>query len=460
MMSKRVIWVATTVQGFMIDIEEGSDLSASRPGHLYTKAIDWIMYSKQPWLETWRYRTCACQGRPKDLSMDQTVDVVIIGGGVIGSSIAYFLSADCGFSGSIAVIERDPSYLASSSSLSTSAIRQQFGTSPNIAMSAYGIEFLRNVGTLLEVDGEPADIGLREPGYLILATPDQAPLLRQKHETQRALSVDVELLDRDAMGAHMPWINTEDLELGSYGRSGEGWFDGPGLLQAFKRKARCRSVKYIAAGVTGLERAGPHQLGAVRLDNGDRLSAGTIVLAAGPWSGEVARMAGLHLPVAPRKRCVFVIDAPLKIPNAPFHFDTTGLWFRPEGRFYICGRAPAVENADDDFGLNVDHDLFEEEIWPVLAHRVPAFEQLKVLRAWAGLYEYNTFDHSALIGRHPEFPNLVIATGFSGHGMMHAPATGAGVRDLIAYGEYREIDLTSFHLERVAANQPIEEQVY
>lgn len=392
--------------------------------------------------------------------MDRTFDVVIVGGGVIGSSIAYFLSADPGFDGSVAVVERDPNYLASSSSLSTSAIRQQFGTPANIAMSAYSIDFLRNVGSLLAVDDMPVDIGLREPGYLIMATPDQVPMLKQKHDTQRAMGIDVELLDRDAIAARMPWINTEDIELASYGRSKEGWFDGPGLLQAFKRKARSNGVEYIAASVVGLHKAGADRLGTVDLDNGDRLSAGTVVLSAGSWSGQVARMAGLHLPVVPRKRSVFVFESPQKMQNGPFHFDASGLWFRPEGHLYLCGREPRVENADDDFGIEVDYDQFEEDIWPLLAHRVPGFEQLKLLRGWAGLYEYNTFDHSAIIGRHPKVSNLVIATGFSGHGMMHSPAAGAGVRDLIAYGTYREVDLTPFRFERIAANQAIEERVY
>ena len=171
-------------------------------------------------------------------------------------------------------------------------------------------------------------------------------------------------------------------------------------------------------------------------------------------------MAGLEIPVVPRKRTVFVIESPQKMNNGPFHFDASGLWLRPEGHLYLCGKEPLIENADDDFGIEVDDDRFEQEVWPLLAHRIPGFEQLKLLRAWAGLYEYNTFDHSAIIGRHPDVANLILATGFSGHGMMHSPAAGAGVSELVAYGEYRTVDLTPFRLERVAANQPIEERVY
>lgn len=392
--------------------------------------------------------------------MSANYDVVIVGGGVVGSSIAYFLSANPDFDGSIAVIERDPYYTASSSSLSTSAIRQQFGTPPNIAMSKFSLDFLREVGTRLAVGGEPADIGLHEPGYLVLATPERAEAQRAKNRVQRDMGVDIELIEQADLARRFPWLNTQDLALGSFGRGCEGWFDGPGLMQAFRRKARAQKVDYRAATVTGLTMANRKRVGEVVLDNGERLSAGTVINAAGPWSAGIARMAGTHLPVVPSKRCVFVFESPARIDNCPFVFDTSGFWLRPEGQLFLCGIPPVRENDPDDFGLDVDYDLFDELIWPALAHRVPGFEQLRMLRAWAGLYEYNTFDHSGIIGPHPEIPNFVLATGFSGHGMMHAAATGSGVSDLIAYGEYRSIDLSPFRYERIANNQPIEEHVY
>ncbi|TPN02118.1 FAD-binding oxidoreductase [Mesorhizobium sp. B2-1-3A] len=392
--------------------------------------------------------------------MGMKYDVVIIGGGVVGSSIAYFLSANPDFSGSIAVIERDPYYTASSSSLSTSAIRQQFGTPPNIAMSKFSMEFLRNVGTRLAIGDEPADIGLHQPGYLVLATPERADAQRAKNLVQRSMGVDIELIEQSDLARRLPWLNTEDLALGSFGVGSEGWFDGPGLMQAFRRKARAQKVDYIAATVTGLAMASSHRVGEVVLDNGERLVAGTVINAAGPWSAGIARMASVEVPVVPSKRCVFVFETPARIENCPFVFDTSGFWLRPEGQLFLCGIPPLHENDPDDFGLDVDYELFDDLIWPALAHRVPGFEQLRMLRAWAGLYEYNTFDHSGIIGRHPEVSNFVLATGFSGHGMMHAAATGSGVSDLIAYGEYRSIDLSAFRYERIASGQPIEEHVY
>ena len=379
---------------------------------------------------------------------------------MVGSSVAYFLSANPDFSGRVAVVERDPLYRTASSSLSTSAIRQQFATRANIAMSAYSIEFLRRAPEKLAVDGEPAAIGLREPGYLILGAPEHVGGFQARHAVQREAGVAVELMGPNALAARFPWLGVDGVGIGSHGLDREGWFDGPALLAAFRRRARAQGVTYIAAGVTGLEMAGPGRVGAVLLDTGERLGAGTVVNAAGAWSGEVARMAGLQVPVVPRRRSIFVFDSPEKIPHAPFIFDTSGFVFRPEGHLYICGMTPLVENGDDDFSLGVDHAEFEERIWPALARRIPGFERLRLLRAWSGLYEYNLFDHSGIIGRHPDVPNLVLACGFSGHGMMHAPATGAGTSELITYGAFRSLDLSDFAFERIASGRPIREHVY
>ena len=379
---------------------------------------------------------------------------------MVGSSVAYFLSANPDFSGRVAVVERDPAYRAASSSLSTSAIRQQFGTAANIALSAYSIGFLRRAPELLAVDGEPAAISLREPGYLILGAPEHVAGFQARHAVQREAGVAVELMGPNALAARFPWLNVAGVGIGSFGLEGEGWFDGPALLAAYRRRARAQGVTYIAASVTGLEMHGPGRVGAVLLDTGERLPVGTVVNAAGAWSGGVARMAGLHVPVVPRRRSIFVFDSPEEIPHAPFIFDTSGFVFRPEGHLYICGMTPLTENADDDFGLDVDYAEFEERIWPVLAHRVPGFERLRLLRGWSGLYEYNLFDHSGIVGRHPDVPNFVLACGFSGHGMMHSPATGAGTSELIAYGAFRSIDLSAFAFERIAAGRPIDEHVY
>ena len=391
--------------------------------------------------------------------MDNSYDVVIVGGGVVGSSIAYFLTCNNDFRGRVAVLERDPSYAVSSSSLSASGVRQQFGTPPNIRMSASSIQFLRDVKNRLSVADNVADIGLREPGYLILGTPEQQTAVEAKHTVQRSEGAAVELLTADTLRERYPELNTDGLGVGSLGTAGEGWFDGPGLHQAYRRKARAQGAALITGAAAGFDMAGP-RVAAVALQDGNRLRCGTVVNAAGAWSQAVGRMAGIEVPVVPRKRCVFVLDSPAKLPGGHFIHDTSGFWIRPEGQLYICGTTPQIENEHDDFSLAVDHELFDDLIWPALAHRIPGFEQLRLLRAWAGHYDYNLFDQSAIIGGHPDVPNLVMATGFSGHGMMHSPATGVGVSELITYGEYRTLDLTAFQYERIAAHRPIPEHVY
>ncbi len=391
--------------------------------------------------------------------MDNSYGVVIIGGGVVGCSIAYFLTSNSDFRGRVAVIERDPSYAASSSSLSASGIRQQFGTPPNIHMSASSIHFLREVGTRLSVQDNFADIGLREPGYLILGSPEQSAAFEAKHQVQRQEGVQVELISPEMLRERYPELNTDGLGLGSLCTAGEGWFDGPGLHQAYRRKARAQGAVFIAGAAASFEMTGP-VITAVKLEKGERLRCDMVVNAAGAWSSVVGKMAGVEAPVVPRKRSVFVVDSPAKLPGGHFIHDPSGVWIRPEGHLYICGTTPTTENAYDDFSLDVDHELFDDLIWPALAQRIPGFERLRLLRAWAGHYEYNLFDHSAIIGPHPEIRNFLMAIGFSGHGMMHSPATGVGVSELIVYGEYRTLDLTPFRYERIAANEAIPEHVY
>jgi sarcosine oxidase len=378
-------------------------------------------------------------------------DVVIIGGGVMGSSIAWHLKSDPTFAGQVTVIERDPSYARASSALSASSIRQQFSTPLNIHLSRYGIGFLRRAPEVLGVD-----LGLKEPGYLFLASTSGEAVLRANHAIQRGESCAVELLDPAALVRRFPAMSAAGVALASHGTANEGWFDGPALMAAFRRKARERSADYVADEVVYLA---PN---AVTLRSGARIEARTIVIAAGPWSGEVAALAGIALPVEPRRRSVFVFDVRQgegreALPPLPLTIDPSGVWFRPEGRFYLGGTTPAPGNDPPGAPVEVQHPEWDDMVWPVLAERVPAFAAAKVVNSWAGYYEYNTFDQNGIVGRHPEHESLIFATGFSGHGIQQSPAVGRAVAELIVHGSYRTLDLAPFSYERISRGQPIRE---
>lgn len=378
--------------------------------------------------------------------MSERTAVAIVGGGVMGSSIAWHLRSDPHFTGRIVVIERDPTYARASSALSASSIRQQFSTPLNIHLSRFGIGFLRRAKERLDVD-----LGLKEPGYLFLASAAGEAVLRANHVVQKSEGCSVELLDPTAMTARFPSISGSGVALASHGTANEGWFDGPALMQAFRRKARELGAEYVADEVV---RLAPHKL---TLKSGATIEADTVVLAAGPWSGEIAATAGIALPVEPRRRSVFVFDCRESLPLLPLTIDPSGVWFRPEGRFYIGGTTPAEGNDPPEPPLEVQHQEWNEMVWPVLAERVPAFEAAKVVNSWAGYYEYNTFDQNGIVGRHPEIDSLIFATGFSGHGIQQSPAVGRAVAELIVHGDYRTLNLSPFGYERISAGRPVRE---
>jgi len=374
-------------------------------------------------------------------------DIVIIGGAIVGSSIAYYLREE-GFSGSIALIERDPQFSHAATTLSCASIRQQFSIPENIRLSQFTLKLFRR---LKETFGADADIGFREGGYLILAGEAGLPILKANHEAQIAEGADIVLEDADQLTQRFAWLSAEGITAGAYGRTGEGWFDAHAMLMLFRKALREKKIDFITASVTGIARDGNRVTG-VSLDNGETLEAGIVVNAAGPNAGKVAAFAGLALPVEPRKRNVFVFEARDKFADMPLLVDPSGIYVRPEGSVYITGGAEPEEGdvAPDPKDFEVNWPLFEEVIWPVLATRIPAFEAIKPTRAWVGHYDYNTLDQNAVIGPHPEVENFLFANGFSGHGLQQAPAVGKSIAELIVHGGYRTIDCTAFGYSRVA----------
>ena len=391
------------------------------------------------------------------MSRPEHADVVIVGGAIIGSSVATFLAARPDFDGRIVVIERDPTFRTSSTTLSAASIRQQFSTPLNIEISQFGIDVLKHPDRYLAVDGEVPEIDFVENGYLFLATDAGLSTLERNHALQRGLGVSVELLDPARLNARFEWLRTDDLAGGSLGLGDEGWFDAYALLQGFRRKARSLGVVERIGEVVGIERDGDRVKG-VRLADGTTIGADWVVNAAGPRAAEVAALADVPLPVRPRKRLVYHVEAPVSLGPAPLTVDPSGVYFRPEGPSYIAGFSPRDGEADPDtLDLAADRTPFEDFVWPVLAHRVPAFDRLRLLDTWAGHYEVNTLDANAIIGPHPAIANLLFANGFSGHGLQQAPAVGRGLAEWIATGRYESLDLRPLGFARIARADPIRE---
>ncbi len=387
-----------------------------------------------------------------------SADVVIVGGGIVGSATAYFLSSDAAFRDRrIVMIERDTSYAEASTALSAGGLRQQFSTPENIALSQATLAIIRQLSSIF---GPDADVSFREQGYLIMSTGSGEALLAENVDLQRRQGGDIVLLGATELAARFPWLATDGIAAGSLGRSGEGWFDPPSLAALFRRAARDRGVTLLHDQVIAIESQA--RIEAVRLAGGARIACGALVNAAGAWAGELAATAGIALPVEPRKRYVYVIDcreASDALHGAPLTVDPSGVWFRPEGRFFLCGKSPDESEEPPAADLDdIDHAFFESEVWPQLATRVPAFESVKVVNAWAGFYDYNTLDQNAVIGRHPEIANFYFANGFSGHGAQQGAPAGRAIAELIAHGRFVTIDLSRLGYDRIAANRPLPER--
>ena len=388
-----------------------------------------------------------------NMSGSISADVAIIGGGIMGASLAYWLTlldpTVC-----VTVVERDPGYTTASSALSAASIRQQFTSAINIRISQASIEWLRNAHEHLAVDGDSPDIGLQERGYLHLVHEAGQPALQEAHALQHSLGADVVLLDRPQLKARFPWLDVSDLAAGALGLSGEGWFDAYTLLMSLVRKARSQGARFIRGDVTRVE-ATERRVASIELADGTRIACRFAINAAGPWARAVARLAGAELPVFARRRTVYVIGCKSEMPRFPLVIDPSGFWIRPEGVSFIAGFAPQQD--PDDAPLEPDYEAFETELWPALAARIPAFEAARLERAWAGYYEMNVFDYNGIVGFHPQIENLAFMNGFSGHGVQQAPIVGRGMAEHILFGRFQTLDLSALAYTRLTENAPDQE---
>jgi glycine/D-amino acid oxidase-like deaminating enzyme len=385
-------------------------------------------------------------------------DVVIVGGAVTGSSVAWFLSDNHDFDGSILVVERDPTYEKSSTAHTNSCMRQQFSNEVNIKISQFAADFVRNFRAYMHDDPEVPDLHVNHYGYLYLAGDEEfAATLRRNQQLQAAHGAGTVILSPDEIQARYPFFDLDGIVCGSINLIDEGYFDGGTMFDWWRRAARRNGVEYLTNEVVDIGVVGDRVTNVV-LKTGETIPCGTVVNASGPRAVETARMAGLDLPVEPRKRFTFVFDAadPPEI-DVPLTIDPSGVHVRSDGAAYMAGCAPDVDPAVDYDDLAMDDDIFEDKVWPALAARIPAFERIKVIARWAGHYAHNTVDQNVIVGPHPQVGNFIFVSGFSGHGLQQSPAMGRGVSELITYGGYRSLDMTPLGYQRIVDNQPLVE---
>ena len=385
-------------------------------------------------------------------------DVVIIGGAMVGSSTAWWTARNPDFTGRILVVERDPTYQFAATTHTNSCIRQQFGSEINIRISQFGVTFLQDFAGFM-ADAEAPNIHLHDFGYLYLAdTQGFADVLIDNQLTQSRLGAGTRILTPDQIAAEYPFYNLDGIILGSHNPLNEGYFDGGTMFDWFRKKARALGAEYVKNEVTGISRSSDKVTG-VTLASGETIGADIIVNASGTRGAQTARMAGLDIPIEPRRRYTFIFDAAEPLArDLPLTIDPSGVHMRTDGRYYMAGCPPDDDPAVDFDDFRMDHAIWEDKVWPAIATRVPAFERVKLINSWVGHYDYNTLDQNAIVGPHPEVGNFLFANGFSGHGLQQSPAMGRGLSELICYGQYRTLDMSDLGYGRVARNEPLLER--
>ena len=389
-------------------------------------------------------------------------DVVIVGGAIMGSSTAWFLTENKDFNGSVLVVERDPNYENCSTAHTNSCMRQQYSTELNVRISQFAADFVKNIRQRMGNDERVPELSIQSFGYMYLADNEQfADVLRENQKVQTGAGTATQLMTAEEIKTNYPFYNVDDIVLGSINRVDEGYWDGATVFDWWRRQARERGVEYISNEVVAMTKnASGNKVESVTLKSGEVISCGTVLNASGPRASRTAEMAGITLPVEPRKRFTWIFKAEHPLDrDLPLTIDPSGVHVRENGGgTYQCGGHSDVDPAVDYDDFAMDQSLWENHIWPVIATRIPQFESVKLTNEWGGHYSMNTFDHNAIMGPHTEVENFVFLNGFSGHGLQQSPAMGRGTSEYLTYGEYRSLDMSPFHYERIPGNSPIIEK--
>jgi len=389
-------------------------------------------------------------------------DIVIVGGAIMGSSTAWFLTDNKDFNGSVLVVERDPSYENCSTAHTNSCMRQQYSTELNVRISQFAADFVKNIRQRMGNDERVPELSIHSFGYMYLADNEQfADVLRENQKVQLGAGAATQLMTAEEIKTNYPFYNVDDIVLGSINKVDEGYWDGATVFEWWRRQARERGVEYVANEVVSMTKnASGTKVESVTLKSGEVISCGTVVNASGPRASRTSEMAGITLPVEPRKRFswIFKAEKPLDR-DLPLTIDPSGVHVRENGSgTYQCGGHADVDPAVDYNDFAMDQTLWENHIWPVIATRIPQFESVRLTNEWGGQYSMNTFDHNAIMGPHTVVENFVFLNGFSGHGLQQSPAMGRGTAEYLTYGEYRSLDMSLFNYERIETNSPIIEK--
>jgi len=383
---------------------------------------------------------------------NNSYDAIMVGGGVMGCAIAYYLlKADHRLK--VALVEMDPTYARASTLLSDGNLRVQFNIKENIQMSQYGLEVLERFAEEMAVDGDRPVAACRRQGNLFLIDEAGREEAEQGLAMQKSLGCRVDWLTPAEIKQVYPLYNLAGCVGGTFGQQ-DGTMSPQAVLMGYKNKAVSLGAQFIQAEGVELLKHENRMVG-VRLSSGDRLTANCVVNTAGAWAPKIAQTVGINLPIKPIKRQVFVIETNVRPDKIlPVIFFPSGLYCIHEGEgHFMCGKSlPDDPVGYDDFSW--ERQRFEEILWPELVEFIPAFDRLKVVRGWAGLYAVNTFDGNAILGEWPELKGFFLANGFSGHGFQQCHAVGRYLAELIM-GQPPTLNLAIFSPKRILENKPM-----
>ena len=385
--------------------------------------------------------------------MAASADVIIVGGGIVGASIAYHLSLDGG-AGRVVVIEPDMTYARAATPMSMGGIRQQYSAACNVALARYSLPFYEQFDEAMAGEWGTPQAHFHPRGYLVLMHPTTQDALRQKYETQRQLGVEIELLTPEAVREIVPHLNTDEILGGVYGPR-DGYVNPRGALQGFAERSRELGCHWLQDEVVEFDPSGASPTVTTRRHG--VLTAPALVIAAGAWTPRLAALAGVEVPVQPIRRQACYVTLPTKLGyKFPMVLDRMhDISFRHDTEtddHLLITRTVRDEPAGFNFDWEVE--AFHTELVPLMRHYLPTCGEVKLQRGWAGHYAV-TPDENPILGQHPEYANLYMATGFSGHGVMLAPATGRILSDMIRLGYSQTLDAHPYRLERFATGDLI-----